>query len=519
MTLGEAVRWAAWRGEREPDWGATEFEDGTWISHGDLEEQDRLVYAEGADKVRDALASGAVEAWAQTGYDDPVRLPKARWSSQLSGSIGSWIEFYHPFDRIIVERARVLAIWPKVDDPSPPRGVPDPDEARLPPEKSFVALSEAVTWIAFGVSMDRDQLHEVLALDRFGESVPQQAIKDAVTRLAALGGEGKVTMRGKYRERRDHDHKTLLTAPIQPIKLEDYRQFNYLEDELRHGEGLLFWHSDGTTLDYIFGEGRKDSFLQVTVNRAELLREFPPRESFEQHHFGCGKTFRRDDPVTIAPWWSVNQALAWVATRIPSYVEYVGRLETDEPHEYRPHFVQAICDSQIAESDEGKAFMECRRATWPTGTCIAHAGRALLEKILRSEVRPMTREGGKGREMRTEEFVGIGTRDTGEDWLELDPPPQFVSAELIRAFPPSEHAPAASGEGIVPSNRQLDHGEIVSRAAALLRHQPGLSRGSAAASIVAELPTNPRTGKPRDTRHIERMIGHLWEGGLPESPR
>lgn len=68
------------------------------------------------------------------------------------------------------------------------------------------------------------------------------------------------------------------------------------------------------------------------------------------------------------------------------------------------------------------------------------------------------------------------------------------------------------------ANRQLNHSEVISTAATMLKEQPSLSKGSAAASIVAELPVNPRTGKPRDTRHIERIIAHLWEGGIPESP-
>lgn len=72
----------------------------------------------------------------------------------------------------------------------------------------------------------------------------------------------------------------------------------------------------------------------------------------------------------------------------------------------------------------------------------------------------------------------------------------------------------------VPANRSLNHDEIIGQAASMLAAQPGISKGSAAASIVADLPHNPRTGKPRDTRHIERMIAHLWEGGgLSQSPR
>lgn len=111
ITLAEAVRWAAWRGEPEPMYGSQEFEDGTWVSHGDMEEEDRLVYARGAEEVRKALAAGRLDAWAQTGYDEPIQLPKARWSGQVLGAVVSWVEYYHPFDRIIVERDRVEQLW------------------------------------------------------------------------------------------------------------------------------------------------------------------------------------------------------------------------------------------------------------------------------------------------------------------------------------------------------------------------------------------------------------------------
>lgn len=111
ITLAEAVRWAAWRGRPEPIYGSQEFADGTWVDHGDMEEQDRQVYARGAEEVRKALAAGRLDAWAQTGYDEPVQLPKARWSGQVLGMVVSWVGYYHPFDRIIVERDRVEQLW------------------------------------------------------------------------------------------------------------------------------------------------------------------------------------------------------------------------------------------------------------------------------------------------------------------------------------------------------------------------------------------------------------------------
>lgn len=169
----------------------------------------------------------------------------------------------------------------------------------------------------------------------------------------------------------------------------------------------------------------------------------------EANRLGVARAFTRDDPATIAPWWSVNQALAWIATRVPSYIEYIGGLETQEPLDYRPWAVQAICESQVAESDECKALMGSRRASWPAGSFLAHAGRALLEKILTGQVAPMTRDNGQGREMRREEFAGIGSKETGGDWLDLKPQPLFSSAEIMRAFPASEVEPGV-GAGIVP---------------------------------------------------------------------
>lgn len=136
MTLGEAVRWAAWLGQPEPQFGYREFADGNWISLGDMEESDALIYRDGAEKVRVALAAGQLEAWAQTGYEEPVLLPKARWSAQMLGSIVSWTEFYHPFDRIIVERERVKLLWPI-------GGIAATSPEAILPEKSPLAL-----WLA-----------------------------------------------------------------------------------------------------------------------------------------------------------------------------------------------------------------------------------------------------------------------------------------------------------------------------------------------------------------------------------
>ena len=332
---------------------------------------------------------------------------------------------------------------------------PPPASLRLPPEQPFVTLSHALTWIAFGVSMDNDQLHEVLSASGYGEDDPQEAIKAALSRLVSLGSGGNIAMRGKYRNGRHDDESTLLTEVIEPIRLTDYRLFSYLDDELRHGEGLLFWRNeDGTIFDLTVGDGRKDSFLQVTVNRVELLREFPPPPKKMRTIFSPGELFTDNDPDDASPWWSVRQTLAWVATRTCSYVAAVGRAERDSSSELNWVVIQATLDVQLAESDEGKAYLSTRQDRWPEGSIFAHAGREVLSEIEARRIAPATIEAGKRRVMGWHEFAGLGSSETGSDWLDLDPQPVFSSAEVIAAFPalqrPVEAGPLPKKAGELP---------------------------------------------------------------------
>ncbi len=92
--------------------------------------------------------------------------------------------------------------------------------------------------------------------------------------------------------------------------------------------------------------------------------------------------------------------------------------------------------------------------------------------------------------------------------------PAYHAVQVEREILFNRFRPERLAECKLPANRQLNHDEIVKRARAMLVERPNLSKGSAAASIVAELPPHPKTGKRRDTRHIERLIAPLWEGGI-----
>lgn len=178
--------------------------------------------------------------------------------------------------------------------------IPDPSRSRLPPAEPFVTLSEAVAWIAFGVSMDSNMVDAVLSLDSYGEHVPQVAIKGAVARLTSLAHGEKIAMQGKYRPSHHDEKCTLLTEPIEAHKFADYRQFNHLHDALLHGEGVTWWR--GATERQKSG-GRPDSFIEVRVNRADLLREFG-----------------NDRPVARVKPFSNSEIADWIATN-PEYTD------------------------------------------------------------------------------------------------------------------------------------------------------------------------------------------------------
>lgn len=194
MTLAQAVRWAAWLDQPEPRYGSVDCGDGVWVDHGDMEEQHRLNYVEGAEKVRCALADGRLEVWGQSGYEEPQPLPKARWSTQFGAHI-SWIEFYHPFDRMIVERAKVLALWP----PSSPAPKATPDAiAKGPPKRrgrtkgTGFQLADAPLLDEMEKAIEADpSLNPTSAAKRFADRAPGASFEAKVDRLARAYRAGK----------------------------------------------------------------------------------------------------------------------------------------------------------------------------------------------------------------------------------------------------------------------------------------------------------------------------------------
>ena len=123
---------------------------------------------------------------------------------------------------------------------------PSPVSARPPPDVPFVTLSEALSWIAFHFALDNFELDRALGAGAFGPPAYQQKkLARAVAEFASIASGGGLSVRGKYVEGHLVDCATIETNKIEPVRFEDYAQFDIVEDGLRRGTGLTFCGDEG----------------------------------------------------------------------------------------------------------------------------------------------------------------------------------------------------------------------------------------------------------------------------------
>ena len=156
---------------------------------------------------------------------------------------------------------------------------------RLPPERSFVSLSHAVSWIAFRRSIAGPVLSRLIGIGKpplperiTPNKLLDEAIISAVDKLTDLALGGNIEILGKlYAHVLDDDgNYRIPTERVPTERLADYRGFDPLDDSLFPGEYReikLAWNDMRTeTLSPL---GRHYRF--VIVNRTDLMREFPDK--------------------------------------------------------------------------------------------------------------------------------------------------------------------------------------------------------------------------------------------------
>lgn len=391
---------------------------------------------------------------------------------------------------------------PKAVDHS---GMPSPITYSEPSDKPYVELTEALTWAAFGLAMS----HEVFGfaeLFRFGpfrDPSWLENLERACASFSEKGGGDLLRVRGRYVEKySDHEAaKSRDTVPLTAGQLRDFARYDSLNGGLEFGSGCTWARPLGEILN-----GRFDGFRDVEVNRADLLRCFPARVSH-------ARALRANLPASlpgIGPVLGVEDAVCWTAFNKASndttlLVDDAGNLAIDNG--------DGTCAYVVDISDLPQDILTYRAAQMAVWRSLRDG--TLASYIAPPDIQPLRIArhywNSLGPNVLHLMFEGF---EPGEPGIGC---PILLSRTAVDAWRAASAVTKKVG-GTVPANRKLNHDEIIRQAATMRDAQSAISKGSAAASIVAELPPNPKSGKPRDTRHIERIIAHLWEGGLPQSP-
>lgn len=233
-----------------------------------------------------ALLAGDLSAWWTDGT--PVRVPAWAWEHgakqrSLWDTGRLWLDGRLPDpwpDRsgmaVMIDRDS-LNRWldngehcSDSDLPTLPEAVdlherPELLSQKPPAERSYIALGEAVSWVAFRFALPRDVLERSLNMGIFGaDDDADEKLANAAGQLADHVAGGKLGMRGRHRASPDSIPDG--TRDIPQPRMHDFRAYNLVHDTWERGTGLGYGES-------------ADAFVDVQVNRKDLLACFPSADA------------------------------------------------------------------------------------------------------------------------------------------------------------------------------------------------------------------------------------------------
>lgn len=176
---------------------------------------------------------------------------------------------------------------------------------RQPPDRPFVDLTAALTWIGFSLALNHDEFAAAMDLAQgpFAVIGWPEALRNAVAKFAEQASGDRIAVRGRYVSHyANHTQAARAdTVYLTDAQLRDFARFESLHGGLERGEGLA-WEQDG--LDDIL-ETRGDGWRDVEVNRADLMRVYPP----SQQPIANRSTRRKPGPQPDPDWPSAVDAV------------------------------------------------------------------------------------------------------------------------------------------------------------------------------------------------------------------
>ncbi len=135
---------------------------------------------------------------------------------------------------------------------------------------SYVTLSEALSWIAFG-----DLTNSDVHWQKYTEA--KRRMEEAVVKFSDLASRGKIDVLGKWVSNHDDDPAEVDTTKIPAERFHDYQQYDQQYCGLRVGTGLAWFANEheGTFVYTVPLTQRKDFYRDVLVLREQLESAVP----------------------------------------------------------------------------------------------------------------------------------------------------------------------------------------------------------------------------------------------------
>ncbi|QQN74167.1 hypothetical protein [Croceicoccus sp. YJ47] len=193
------------------------------------------------------------------------------------GEFGDWRCFVSRAEfRAWLSRSDIAEIGdlPTLPAPFDQDARPDRLSYREPPERPFIELTEALTWIAFAVSLSRDEFSfmEPSEFGPFAEGGWRDGLRTAMAAFANEASAGNIRVRGRYVAKMSDDDATKWadTKYLTDLQLRDFACFEPAFGGLQRGEGLM---EDHDIFERAF-HGKDDGWREVEVSRAEFVNLF-----------------------------------------------------------------------------------------------------------------------------------------------------------------------------------------------------------------------------------------------------
>lgn len=183
--------------------------------------------------------------------------------------------------------ASLTAIRAEVPPPNHSALAGDPIQplsVRPLPNRSRVALSEAITWRAFDLALDANRTERAIRWGRLCGGDLAAAVHHmevAANFILDAGADGKISFYGRHEKRLGVS--AAHTQQMDPLQLGDYGQAMILtHDHLYFGRGIAILHGENNKVIGL-NCGREDVFTHVTVSRNDLIKHCadPARITFD----------------------------------------------------------------------------------------------------------------------------------------------------------------------------------------------------------------------------------------------